>query len=123
MNFCVNTKTLELHASERQIFHTLSLEQGFNNLCCDKIRLSRWSSLDKKKSVTIVTMDQCQYLSNYAPTPPLTLQQSTDNKLGLMLGQGTGRSTVVQRQALIQCNWKCSSFISYDDHATEIMSP
>ena len=68
-------------------------------------------------------MDQCQYLSNYAPTPPLTLQQSTDNKLGLMLGQGTGRSTVVQRQALIQCNWKCSSFISYGDHATEIMSP
>ena len=30
--------------------------------------------------------EQCQYLSNYAPTPPLTQQQSTDNKQRLMSG-------------------------------------
>ena len=29
--------------------------------------------------------DQYQYLGNYPPTPPLTQQQSIDNKLGLML--------------------------------------
>ena len=31
-------------------------------------------------------MDQRQYLNNFAPTPPLTQQQSTNDKLGLMLG-------------------------------------
>ena len=31
-------------------------------------------------------MDQYQYQSNYAPTPPLTQQQSTNNKLWPMLG-------------------------------------
>ena len=31
-------------------------------------------------------MDQSQYLSNYVLSPPLIQQQSTDNKLGLMLG-------------------------------------
>ena len=31
-------------------------------------------------------MDQSQYLSNYLLSPPLIQQQSTDNKLGLMLG-------------------------------------
>ena len=30
--------------------------------------------------------DQYQYLRNYPPTPPLTQQQSIDNKSGLMLG-------------------------------------
>ena len=30
--------------------------------------------------------DQYQYLSNCSPTPPLTQQQSIDDKLGLMLG-------------------------------------
>ena len=30
--------------------------------------------------------DQYQYLGNCPPTPPLTQQQSIDNKLGLMLG-------------------------------------
>ena len=38
----------------------------------------------------------CQYLSNCAPTPPLTQQQSTDNKQGLMLGQGRSRCAVGQ---------------------------
>ena len=31
-------------------------------------------------------LDQYQYLGNCLPTPPLTQQQSIDNKLGLMLG-------------------------------------
>ena len=31
-------------------------------------------------------LDQHQYLGNCLPTPPLTQQQSIDNKLGLMLG-------------------------------------
>ena len=30
--------------------------------------------------------DQYQYLGNCPPTPPLTQQQSIDDKLGLMLG-------------------------------------
>ena len=38
----------------------------------------------------VVSLDPCQYLSNCALTPPLARQQSTDNKLGLMLGQGRG---------------------------------
>ena len=33
-------------------------------------------------------VDQYQYLGNYPPTPPLTQQQSIDNRLGLMLGRG-----------------------------------
>ena len=37
--------------------------------------------------LTMLTeLDQYQYPSNYPPTPPLTQQQSIDNKLGLMLG-------------------------------------
>ena len=31
-------------------------------------------------------MDQYHYLGNCPPTPPLTQQQSIDNKLRLMLG-------------------------------------
>lgn len=32
-------------------------------------------------------MDQCQYLINFSPTPPLTQQNATDNlSLRLMLG-------------------------------------
>ena len=37
-------------------------------------------------SITIQTVDQYLYLGNCPPTPPLTQQQSIDNKLGLMLG-------------------------------------
>ena len=39
-----------------------------------------WMTLASKKT------DQYQYLGNCPPTPPLTQQQSIDNKLGLMLG-------------------------------------
>ena len=34
----------------------------------------------------ITEADQYQYLGNCPPTPPVTQQQSIDNKLGLMLG-------------------------------------
>ena len=36
--------------------------------------------------ITKVSTDQYLYLGNCQPTPPLTQQQSIDNKLGLMLG-------------------------------------
>ena len=32
------------------------------------------------------SLEQYQYLGNCPPTPPLTQQESIDNKLGLMLG-------------------------------------
>ena len=38
------------------------------------------------RRLVILTWDKYQYLDNCPPTPPLTQQQSTDNKLGLMLG-------------------------------------
>ena len=39
-----------------------------------------------KKSSSQRILDQYPYLGNCPPTPPLTQQQSIDNKLGLMLG-------------------------------------
>ena len=36
--------------------------------------------------ISLVFLDQYQYLGNCPPTPPLTQQQSIDNKLRLMLG-------------------------------------
>ena len=47
-------------------------------------------------------LDQYQYLGNCPPTPPLTQQQSIDNMLGLMLGQGRGRWVVAQILILIR---------------------
>ena len=47
-------------------------------------------------------LDQYQYLGNCPPTPPLTQQQSIDNKLRLMLGWGRGRWAVAQILILIQ---------------------
>ena len=46
--------------------------------------------------------DQYQYLGYCPPTPPLTQQQSIDNKLGLMLGWGRDRWAVAQILILIQ---------------------
>ena len=43
-------------------------------------------TLKEKQSVEFKMWDQYQYLGNCPPTPPLTQQQSIDNKLGLMLG-------------------------------------
>ena len=48
-----------------------------------------------------MTPDQCQYLRNYAPTPPLVQQKSTNNKLGLMLGYGRGRWAIAWILTLI----------------------
>ena len=42
---------------------------------------SSYSSTEYKRKA-----DQHQYLGNCPPTPPLTEQQSIDDKLGLMLG-------------------------------------
>ena len=36
-------------------------------------------------SILDVSLDQCWYLSNGAPNPPLMQQQLTNNKLGLIL--------------------------------------
>ena len=48
-------------------------------------------------------MDQCQYLSSCAHTPPLTQQQSTDNKVGLMLSlPGRDRCAVSQILRIVQ---------------------
>ena len=55
--------------SKRQL-HLSTVANHVNNL------------IDKTK----LFWDQYQYLGNCPPTPPLTQQQSTDNKLGLMLG-------------------------------------
>ena len=67
------------------------------NLCYDKDGSNKFVSLgansvdviralNTSKETSTKVMDQHQYPSNYAPTPPLTQQQSNDNKLGSMLG-------------------------------------
>ena len=61
---------------------------GFKRLCT--------LTASKKKK------DQYQYLGYCPPTPPLTQQQSIDNKLGLMLGWGRDRWAVAQILILIQ---------------------
>ena len=40
----------------------------------------------RANKLLIEISDQYQYLSNCPPTPPLTQQQSINNKLGLILG-------------------------------------
>ena len=55
--------------------------------------------------VNINVLDQYQYLGNCPPTPPLTQQQSIDNKFRLMLGQGRGRQAVAQILILIQYSY------------------
>ena len=52
--------------------------------------------------IAIDFRDQYQYLGNCPPTPPLTQQQSIDNNLRLMLGQGRGRWAVAQILILIR---------------------
>ena len=44
-------------------------------------------------------LDQCQYLNNC--TPPLTQQQATHNKIGLMWGEGRGRCAIAHLLTLI----------------------
>ena len=47
-------------------------------------KLSATNNRQRQDAVNL--LDQCQYLSNCAPTPPLVQQQSADNRLRLMLG-------------------------------------
>ena len=49
----------------------------------------------------IVKRDQFQYVSDSTLTPPLAQQQSTDNKVRLMLGKGRGSCAVAQILLLI----------------------
>ena len=49
----------------------------------------------------IVKRDQFQYVSDSTLTPPPALQQSTDNKVRLMLGKGRGSCAVAQILILI----------------------
>ena len=49
----------------------------------------------------IVKRDQFQYVSDSTLTPPLAQQQSTDNKVRLMLGKGRGSCAVAQILILI----------------------
>ena len=51
-----------------------------------KLGLSFLMQSISRKSISFLMLDQCQYLGNCPPTPPLTQQQSIDNNLGLMLG-------------------------------------
>ena len=57
------------------------------------------------KVLNINVLDQYHYLDNCPPTPPLTQQQSIDNKFRLMLGQGRGRWAVAQILILIQYSY------------------
>ena len=57
---------------------------------------------DLKGLCAMKVSDQSQYFSNCALTHPLTQRQSTDSKVGLMLGKGRGRCAVVQIVELIQ---------------------
>ena len=51
---------------------------------------------DVKTNSFITLSDQYQFLDNFSPNPPLTQQQSIDNKLRLMLGWGRGKWAVAQ---------------------------
>ena len=53
-----------------------------------EIKNQRSNKFDHEKGAIdqLALVDQYQYLGNFPPTPPLTQQQSVDNKLGLMLG-------------------------------------
>ena len=64
------------------------------------LKLSTTNNRQRQDAVNL--LDQYQYLSNCAPTPPLTQQSSIDNKLRLMLGQGRGKCVVAHILILIQ---------------------
>ena len=69
----------------------LSLKKQFHALVKDRVCAAGlfWLfeySVNNLRCICIEKPDQYQYLGNCPPTPPLTQQQSIDNKLGLMLG-------------------------------------
>ena len=69
----------------------LSLKKQFHALVKDRVCAAGlfWlfeCSVNNLRCICIEKPDQYQYLGNCPPTPPLTQQQSINNKLGLMLG-------------------------------------
>ena len=55
-------------------------------------------------------------VSEHTPTPPLTKQQSTDNKLGLMLGwggEGRGGCALGQMLTFIQKSFMSDPMVNY----------
>ena len=51
-----------------------------------RVKHQFWNSLYGDQFTLLTQLDQYQYLGNCPPTPTLTQPQSTENKLGLMLG-------------------------------------
>ena len=62
--------------------------------------------------VPLEPWDPCQYVSNCELAPPLTQQQSTDNKLGLMLGRGRGTCALARILTLIRALLSCGDVSS-----------
>ena len=62
--------------------------------------------------VPLEPWDPFQYESNRELTPPLTQQQSTDNKLGLMLGRGRGTCALARILTLIRALLYCGDVSS-----------
>ena len=56
------------------------------NLLSNNVLILIKLTVTKETIIAVLLMDQYQYLGNCPPTPPLSQQQSTDNKLGVMLG-------------------------------------
>ena len=52
----------------------------------NKKKKRKTKEIENKKIHFLNITDQYQYLGNCPPTPPLTRQESIDDKLGLMLG-------------------------------------
>ena len=51
-----------------------------------RVKHQFWNSLYGDQFTLLTQLDQYQYLGNCPPTLTLSQQQSTENKLGLMLG-------------------------------------
>ena len=63
---------------------------------CSKLKLIHRHTINLDRILKLVayeigTLDQFQHLCNFTLTPPLTREQSTDIKFGLLLGEGRGR--------------------------------
>lgn len=74
---------------------------------CSKLKLIHRNTINLDRILNLVayeigTLDQFQHLCNFTLTPPLTREQSTDIKFGLLLGEGRGRCVVSQIMRLIR---------------------
>ena len=66
---------------------TTRCERGYiENFFSPVIKMVALLKFFFKHRIEAEQLDQYQYLGNCPPAPPLTQQQSIDNKLGLMLG-------------------------------------